>query len=308
MSKFRHIDIFPLGITCKNCEALLGARNSAEDLISNCLLDRVVNCRRCSNRIDIWRSIRNMISDNFLKIDIFSLIGAKLTSGQIDLDHFSGYELKFEDIGIPKGAKILSINYTSGGKAWPVQAHSNVPSWSIPQEKVIILPYLRDKEIEEEKTTVTTAVTWIDKHHLHSYLDPLSSAMNHFVSGKYLEVIIPVNVAMEIEISSFLAEYLRIFASKENVENFLIGAATYSHQLKILMPLAAKNLGVKELSPHIRGQLNLLRDFRNDIAHRGEPRRTLDRKVTGELICAVLFGVTYVSLLKEAMKEALGND
>ena len=97
----------------------------------------------------------------------------------------------------------------------------------------------------------------------------------------------------------FLFGYLaRRTISNAYIKPFLDDAATYSHQLNVLLPLVAEWSRVPHLPDHIRGALNRLRRLRNDIAHRGKPEALLTPAEAAEVLCAALFGFRYVGFLQ----------
>jgi len=91
-------------------------------------------------------------------------------------------------------------------------------------------------------------------------------------------------------LSVFLFGYLaRRTISNAHIKPFLDDAATYSHQLNVLLPLVAE---------WSRMALNRLRRLRNDIAHRGKPEALLTPAEASEVLCAALFGFRYVGFLQ----------
>ncbi|MGI9066562.1 MAG: hypothetical protein ACR2HX_09170, partial [Pyrinomonadaceae bacterium] len=71
--------------------------------------------------------------------------------------------------------------------------------------------------------------------------------------------------------------FLDSFVSKKRSARFLEEAATYSYQLNVLLPVFAALREVPQLSEEIRGFLNTLRTYRNDIAHRGTPKKPIEQ-------------------------------
>ena len=56
--------------------------------------------------------------------------------------------------------------------------------------------------------------------------------------------------------------------------------------------------GLTKIPDDIRGQLNRLRDFRNQIAHHGTTDSPLQKEDTAEVLCAALFGFRYIRLIE----------
>jgi hypothetical protein len=100
----------------------------------------------------------------------------------------------------------------------------------------------------------------------------------------------------------FLFGYLGRYAAGESVKHFLDDAATYSHQLNVVLPLVAALGGAPRLPDHIRGLLNRLRRLRNQIVH-GKLKTPLSQAEIAELLCSALFAFRYVDLVQSRLAK-----
>ena len=142
-------------------------------------------------------------------------------------------------------------------------------------------------------------VIWVSPSINDEAWDSLVEAIESFSSKNFLRAILPSNVAVESILAKLMFEYLSKYASNDRVERFLTDAATYSYQLNILLVIIANHTDFPILPDIIRGNLNKLRNIRNDIAHRGNTVPALNEKSTSSLICSAIFGLSYLLLLKQ---------
>jgi hypothetical protein len=171
--------------------------------------------------------------------------------------------------------------------------------------------YPRPNKIQNFKTEnkINVLVTWIqqsgdDESWANIILAFENYSTDPFGITKLNSIVIPANVAVESKLTKFIDNYLTTFISKERARDFLINGATYSSQLNVILPLISKITSIKELPGHIRGQLNRLRDLRNELAHQGNLKSPLNRKDAALLLAASLFGFHYIQILEEKL---LGN-
>ena len=151
-----------------------------------------------------------------------------------------------------------------------------------------------------QETEVNCAVTWIrppdeDDGWLH-----LLDAFQAYADSRWKGTIIPANIAAEAAISKAVFDGISIakVTSKDNLEEFLAKAATYSHQLNVVLPLLARLFGVPLLDAQIRGLLNRLRSLRNKLAHTGTLPHPLTQNDAAELLVAATFGFHYGRLFR----------
>ncbi len=288
----------PAFFPCPHC----GLSNPMSDSTTLHYLRGVtVQCNACQNAVDWWEVTHRSIAENFMMNQAFAPIGARTTvfTLMIKKGQPSGYQLT--DFGVPEGARILYTNYTpqgnEGGALMPIELHGNVPTRIRRRDAVDFYP-MPVGESPPEECQVSVMVTWVPDTPGNAVWSGLVSAFEAYVNEKYEAAIVPANVAVEANLSKFMYDYLTHHGvGGERADSFLIDAATYSHQLNVLLPLIASLTGLPKLSDQLRGRLNRLRGARNDIAHHGETKKPLDKRGIAELLTAALFGLRYVQLL-----------
>jgi hypothetical protein len=258
-------------------------------------------CQSCGKQHDWWQITVRSIDENFMGNEALSFVGAKTTVFSMTLYPGKRATYRFSENGIPLGAKILYVNYTpNGGKngLFPLEWHGNVPTRRFPADEVILqpTPILPDEPGEETKLAIM--VTWVS----HSFADDawqsIYDAFEAFIANRYPSVIVPANVAVESSLLLLLTRCLDPIVGKKKTEDFLTSAATYSHQLNVIMPLLTKPRSLPQLPTHIVGELNRLRSLRNKLAHSGATDKPLERKETAQLLAAALFGFHYIDHLR----------
>ena len=154
------------------------------------------------------------------------------------------------------------------------------------------------------ETEVSVFITWVPHTADDEAWENLISSCRAYYSHQYASAVLPANVAVEARLSRLLTSFLEQFVGNERVARFLEDGATYSHQLNVLLPAFATLKGVRHLPDQIRGHLNTLRSFRNDIAHKGAPAKKLEQNDMANCLCAALFAFHYLNLIEASMIES----
>jgi hypothetical protein len=263
---------------------------------------RPIRCPNCGIDLDWWKIACREVEANFMYNLPFYFIGAQSLSFQIMLQPGTRRIFRLTEYGIPADAKILYINYTpQGPNLWPLEIHGNTPMRKRDRQEIALYPAPPPNEVGVE-TEVAVWVSWVhgtaDDESWQSLVDAFEAHCNE----AYPSMVVPANVAVEATLSRLMTVYLEKFISKKTVEDFLDNAATYSHQLNVMLPLVASINSLPLLPDHIKGSLNRLRKLRNQLAHRGTLEKALDSKASAELLCSALFGLQYIRHLKSLLK------
>jgi hypothetical protein len=263
-----------------------------------------VKCSACSAEINWWQTALSGIERNFMFNHAFAVIGARETLFRLVLKEGENLMYKFSDHGIPVGSKVLYVNYTpqGPGRISPVEFHGNVPTRKFFSDSVVLCPVPMGPPTEIKETEIAVLVSWVPSTADDESWDSLVGATESYSHERYSSMVVPANVAVESSLSRYLNRYLVRFASKDRVENFLDSAATYSHQLNVLLPMIAKLHEVAAMPAAVLSALNRLRKLRNDLAHAGVTPAPLDQKSAAELLCGALFGFHYVKYLSAKLK------
>lgn len=226
-------------------------------------------------------------------------VGAQTTSFTMPLRPGIRAKYRLSEKGIPPEAKVLHVNYspnTCGGAnpVFPLEWHGNVPTRRFVSDEVILHPVpVTDGEPPTE-SKLGVMITWVPHGAADHSWQSLFDAFEEFVAGRYASIVVPANVAVESSLFPVLTRLIDQFVGKKRTDEFLSSAATYSHQLNVVLPLIVELRGLPRLPKHITGLLNRLRSLRNELAHSGGTRTPLDRKDAAQLLAAALFGFHYV--------------
>jgi len=263
-----------------------------DEYFANYFSGVTVTCPDCSGSIDWWGQVLREIQDNFMGSMAFSAIGAESTIVKIVLNPGQRTVIQFADHGVPEDAKLLHVNYTpSGGGLFPIEIHGNVPHRLLRHEVTLWPMQLGGPTTG--RTEVNVFVTWVQYPNDAYALERLGTAFEAYSDGRYSDVLVPANVAVELSLYKLLANNLEPVIGKGRTEEFLENGASYNHQLNGLLPFLTSTQGYNRLPEHVRGLLNRLRRLRNQVAHKGVLEDSLEKTEAAELLCAALFGVHY---------------
>lgn len=263
---------------------------------------QLIACARCHSTLDWWSTSCREIEDNFMQNQAFVFIGAQTLLFQLELKNGLKTIYRFSDYGTPKDAKILYVNYTpDGGGLFPIEMHGNVSTKRFLGDEVVLYPAPLAAGKIPGDTKVNVMVSWVPRTVNDESWQSLVDAFEAFAHEKYSSMVVPANVAVESALCRVLTTYLEKFVSKKRVEDFLENAATYGHQLNVLIPTIASLKSLPLLPNHVRGALNKLRSFRNDLAHAGVLEKPLDPRSAAEALCGALFGFYYVRYIEEQL-------
>ena len=287
-------------VRCPAC----GAAITIQDIYTTAYFDKKpVLCPRCNAALDWWATVLREVRENFMMNQAFGPVGAQSVVFQITLRPGERTQYKLSDHDIPSDAKVLYVNYTPEGSLFPVELHGNLATRRPLRSEVTLWPVPFASAADTKTTNVNVLVTWVPHSQLDVSWGNLVDAFEAYAAGNYHSAVVPANVAVEAALSVFLFEYLARHAARDRVKRFLDDAATYSHQLNVLLPLVSALGGAPEIPDHIRGLLNRLRDLRNEIAHHGKLETPLSQGEAAELLCSALFGFRYVGLVQSRLAK-----
>lgn len=266
-----------------------------------------VTCSKCRTALDWWTTARHNIEENFMYFEAFAFIGAKSTWFTLILQPGVRKIFKFSDHGVPAASKVLYVNYTPGGSLFPAELHGNVPTRRFFTDEVALYPVPATDQPAVD-TELNVMVCWVPSTIADDSWQSLVDAFEAYATDRYAAMVVPANVAVESALSRLLTHYLERFSSKKRVEDFLDAAATYSHQLNVVLPLVASLNAIPKLPDHVRGALNRLRGLRNELAHEGVITGAYDKRAGAELLCGALFGFHYVRYVESRLpKQRAGS-
>lgn len=259
-------------------------------------------CSHCGKPLDIFDIVRGCIEENFFCNDVFAFTKAKKSVFTILLSCKESTLLTFEEYGIPKGSRILHVNYTSQGEGlFPLECHGNSPYRGTPRDAVVLYP-ANFGEGSASSVNVNVMVTWIESGSLEdTSLKSLVDAFEEYSRGEFLTTIVPAHTAIEFDVMRYAKAALEKVSSKNNVKEFFRSGVSYVPTLKVLMPLLAKLNGFPEMPEDLLNSLVQLASLRNKIAHTGRTDISLTKKVTAACLTGTVLGKWYMSELSRTL-------
>lgn len=256
-----------------------------------------IACPHCGGKSSLWEVVCTAIEENFFFNDVFTFIGAKCSIFTVSLVKDVITTVRFEDYGIPKGARILHVNYTPQGDLFPIEMHGNSPYRGMPRDTVSLYPasIFEGKSLEND---VSVMVTWIELDQLvESSFGSLVQALEEYSQGNYQAVIVPANTAIEFQLTEYTENVVVSATSKTSTKEFF-DISSYVPTLKTLIPLIASLKGFPKLPREIQENLLLLASWRNQIAHTGKTKSEISQKSIAKCLSAVVLGAKYIALAK----------
>lgn len=229
----------------------------------------------------------------------FTAIGAQTTFFSIVIQPNSLTEVNLEEHEVPKDAKILNVNYTAqNGNLIPLEVHGNNPKNRGPAQIIKLWPMPKDI-LKSVDTEIAIAITWVPHTANDDAWQSLVDAFEYYAAGRYASVIVPANVAVEAPLLRMLRRTLAMNKiSRDRIKSFF-SQVTYSHQLNVLLPVLLAPTPAPKMPAQLQGQLNRLRDLRNELAHRGATKVPVTKDEAATFLCAALFGFHYITVVQD---------
>jgi len=275
------IGTIPLGVMCTSCSTML-------DITSINVISTSANipqtCSVCSNNLDIYNLIKVSLL-NGLQWNIFGLVKAKLTYYTFILQPNHTHSINLYDIGLLQDSRIINISYTpSSDGVFPLEVHGNFPNrFSYPTK---IELYGKPDIIDAKPTTVSVSIVWT-KYTDDNNLNFLIDSFDLFTQGNYKNMILPANLVIETKLNSILKEYLPFYKIDNKEVKEFVNRSSYHNNLNIILPLLIANENFYTIDSKLIGNLNILRNYRNDIAHKGVFKDSITKESFADLLASV---------------------
>lgn len=290
---------FSRSLRCASCKIPLISFSDSQ--LTNYIENTANQCLACNNQIDILDTIALSIEENFFFNDVYAFVGAKMCIGEFHLIKNTPLTLNFEDFDVPKGARILSINYTPQGSLFPLELQGNSPSRKMPKDGITLFPAAIMGEEGEDRVKCTIMLTWIEEGSLEEdSLLSLVDAFEEYCNDELEACIVPANTSIEFDVMQFLKSSLEENFSKTTVKDFLSCGISYVPSLKIMIPLIAKTKRSSAMPGNLLTGLTLLASWRNQIAHSGKTKQPLTKKEVATSLACVIIGKWYIRSLRSA--------
>ncbi len=265
------------------------------------LKEDVISCHQCKAKANLFDILVSCIDENFFFNDVFVFAGAEKSIFQFKLEPAQPTTVIFEHYGIPKGARILHLNYTPQGQGlFPLEFHGNSPYRGMPRESVTLYPakFLGN---DEKATEINVMATWVSNDSLEDIsLKSLVDALEEYSHEEYTACIVPANTSIEFDVMRCTEIILEDVSSKNYVKEFFNSGISYVPTLKVLIPLISRLKGFPDMPQEILTSLVTLATFRNQIAHTGKTRSTLTKNQIAKCLTGVILGKHYINELGNA--------
>ena len=289
-------------LVCLSCSKLAPVDDPGT-VVRSALLGTAPICTACGTSVDVWKNTL-LATTTDAGLAMATQVGARHTAITYPLPVGQATVFDLRDRGVPKDATILRIKHRAAlADDVAVVDLDGTDSARAPNFVVRVLAVSLSERGSSDVQAQTT-VTWAHHDADDDGRRSLNRALLAMADGRLDEAIVPANVAVELTLAAVLDDHLRaIGISHTRLKPFLTDAATYSHQLNVLLPLVLWGTGAPMLDDHLRGILNRLRDLRNGIGHRGKSKQPLTRDLVGECVAGAVFGFHYVRLAGEFLSE-----
>lgn len=284
------------------------------DVVMDYLLGKEECCPNssCRRKIDWWKIISARIRTPKDRYVGFLLTGAQITAIKFLLQPDQAQHLVFERYGIPREAKILSLDYLMNfdgvyrvvypledtiGHGGPIRRDIPHSVWL--ESKPVGADCLVDKS--PKPTYWTAVVAWIPPTLGDGAVASLATAFHALAEGRLMDVPIPAQVAVEGTLRDLLTSILSRHMSKEKTREMLVKSLTFNQQLNALYPLVLGLLNLPMLPSEIRGGVSSLAQSRNSIAHGSDENADLVFADIANGLAANLVAFKHIWHIREMM-------
>lgn len=281
---------------CPECGAVIIFN---EEMFDNYFRSKDVFCDICGIKLDIWNIFKVECKQGHIFGFHYSLLGCVGRTKKITLKPMEIFELDLsDDIG---DGELLYRNYTpyGDGDLFPTEVHGNTPEPHIRQKKIVLYGRPLSKDAKETEINI---LYWYSPSEFKDDIGMtlILDAFQRYHEKNYRYMVISASTAVEVAQTRFFTELLKssgIGSSK--IESFLTQQATFSPQLKVLLPLLADKLKFPKMKMEIYDGLLNLRNDRNDVVHEGVPENGWkNERIETELISA-LFAFKYYRMVSK---------
>jgi len=294
-------ETFPPWVVCPQCNRVAA---NGHDVFVKYFEGHALVCG-CGHEFDWWDTLLEQVTEHFMLRGAFEAIGASTSVFEIEVKADANVELDFRKFGVPDGARILWLNYTGYGEGpSPIEFHGNTPH----QRPYDLRRFIYGARWGRLPAVgrVGVAATWIKTDEDEAAISQLVTAAVSYSDADYRSMVLAANIAAETSITRAVAAAVARYANKDTTRAFLADAATYSYQLKVLLPMIADLFRSPQLPEHIRQRLDALRRLRNEIAHEGKAKRPISQADAGNGLTAAIFGEHYGRLLHSVVSSSEG--
>ncbi|CEL24401.1 hypothetical protein MB9_0758 [Methanobacterium formicicum] len=286
------------GFQCPDCKTLISYN---DELFINFFKSNLVNCVYCQKQLNIWKIFKDFVNHSVFG-EHYTLLGCRYRFKEININPLEKFTLDLtEEVG---DGYLLFINYNSYfGGVFPAEFIKIIPPSSILPKRIELYGCIPDKDKPVTETRVRIFYCYapsqvIDDLSMRLILD----AFQKYYENNYRHMVISASTAVEIAQHNFFSKILKTDrVSDDKIKTFLKDNATFSSQLKVLLPTLADKMKFPMLNEQIKNDLINLRKDRDYLVHKGELKKDWDvDKIKNELISS-LFAIKYYKLVLDGV-------
>ncbi|OBT20922.1 hypothetical protein A9266_12915 [Vibrio tasmaniensis] len=293
----------------------LGPLGEFDDVSALLNLSNCSKCHKKPNSIFDYQSeykdyIRKVFENNFFGA-FYDFLETETVTATCEFHENRINTINLKDLGVSDSALILSVNLTPNGKITPIEMHGNDVFFKQDYNNKNI-SYWPAEIFGGVGKRVSISVKWIDEH-IQAQHNNFLEMMKGFVHRDQNLFIMGGNRSVEENLLQLcmlaLTPSRDEFVGKpkeheKETRNFLISSATYSHQLKFLLRLICQSYNIPAISREILKDIDRVRGYRNEIAHRGKLNFVLEESDFLHLASSI----TAVYSLLHLMKSTVASD
>jgi len=270
-------------------------------------------CLFCGEKHDTLNSHLKSLEDSrnhFFSSGIYGLLGENHTAFEYSLMVGEIKAIDFGEHGIPEDAKIIRVDQSNivrpeekeeVAKKTATGATDNflAPFWQTPNDpskhrygkRMLVVgapiqPFVpTDYQVS---ATISVLVRWISPENIGEFY-PLFSALEAYYKGSFPEAVVFASASVERSLFELCDIGLSELVGHGKRKEFLENQCTFSGQINVLSKLICSDKKLGKIPEPLLGQLNRLRNLRNDAAHHGEFRNDVSADEIFKLIGVAIF-------------------
>ncbi len=163
-------------------------------------------------------------------------------------------------------------------------------------------PFPISGEKKNDRHDVNMAVTYMPKTSDQILFENLANAYEHFLVDSYEEMILPSAVALEYAIEWATVKVLKEVKLPANLSH------SKRLSLEVIIPLICRLHGIPLLDRRIMGPVVKLWGLRNEMAHEGGLKNSLELGDAAQLLAAAMFCLNYLVYFRDSVNMNMGID
>lgn len=296
--------------SCKTCRNGIATADLADNtILVEYFSENGFRCWVCGSMIDLRKIVFDHILDEG-PFRLFILLNAESTAFSFRLRQNELTTVDIVQQGVPEEAIILDLNLTpiggSEGVLHPTLISGNSPlaHWPPTFGKELHLAPVPFGDYPAE-SEVNALITWLKpiQEDMPAWVS-LVDAFKHFRFGRFADVVLPAQIAVETKLQRVLQIVMAAGASSSRDRKNFLQSISYWHKLSVLLADICARSNLPFISPQIKGGLNILRKRRNEMAHRGRLESAFGQNEAADALTAAFFVFRFLDVVLEYAKTS----